>query len=167
MTNGRFVECNVRMRFEKKYLPHPATECWNWLGALNQDGYSAFWDGKRQISGHRFSYHVYRGNLLPELEIDHLCRNRRCVNPHHLEQVTSKINSERGRGALTHCSRGHLIDGLNSAGKRFCRECQRQRSAAWESINKARRKAMRLKSRDIGLQPTTYIIPVKRARGHR
>lgn len=131
---SRFETINVRMRFEGKYLPHPATGCWNWTGAKNADGYAAFWDGESQISGHRFSYIVYRGEIPSDLQIDHLCRNRGCVNPYHLEAVTGKINQHRGRGSWTHCKLGHEILGLSKSGRRFCKECQRRRQSIFDKL---------------------------------
>jgi hypothetical protein len=121
------------MRFESKYLPHPVTGCWTWLAAKTADGYGVFWHDGLQLRAHRFVYEVYRGEIPEDLQIDHLCRNRGCVNPYHLEAVTAKVNIERGRGSWTHCARGHEIDGLNSAGKRFCKECQRERFRRWEA----------------------------------
>ncbi len=141
---GRVLPRNPRLSFHEKCLPHPATGCWTWLAALNSSGYGEFWDGTRSWRAHRFAYTVYRGDIPEDLEIDHLCRNRVCVNPYHLELVTSKVNSERGRGAWEHCARGHEITGLSSAGKRFCRECQKERSRAFEASGRRVRKPRRI-----------------------
>jgi hypothetical protein len=70
--------------------------CWLWTGALNPDGYGSM--GVLDLptdSAHRWSYRHHVGPLLDELELDHLCRVRRCVNPYHLEQVTHVVNLER------------------------------------------------------------------------
>lgn len=134
---SRYVEKNVRLRFEEKYCPHPVTGCWNWLAAKSQDGYSYFYDGHKNMRGHQFSYLIYRGLIPDGMQIDHLCKNRGCVNPDHLESVTPKVNSERARGSWTHCSHGHPIDGYNvKTGKRVCTTCNRLRSAAWEKSGK-------------------------------
>jgi hypothetical protein len=70
--------------------------CWLWLGAPTARGYGRFWDGTRDVPAHRFSYEYFRGAADPELLIDHLCRNRLCVNPDHLDLVTSGENTRRG-----------------------------------------------------------------------
>lgn len=78
------------------------TGCWNWLGSVNRDGYGqisfmAYVNG-REWNGylaHRLSYTLFRGPLVKGLEIDHLCRNRSCVAPSHLEQVPHRTNSQR------------------------------------------------------------------------
>ena len=71
--------------------------CWIWTGSLNGKGYGQMhWRG-RPCGAHRVSYALLRGALLDGMELDHLCRNRPCVNPDHLEQVTHQINVRRGR----------------------------------------------------------------------
>jgi hypothetical protein len=83
---------------------------------------------------------VFVGPLDPVLQIDHLCRVRDCVNPTHLEQVTSKVNNQRGNGMAkknakkTHCLRGHafgeagnLVLGHLRRGWRQCRICTNMR----------------------------------------
>jgi len=70
-------------------------ECWNWLGRLNTHGYAIYSDGELRESAHRVYYQAYKGELTEGLEIDHLCANKKCVNPSHLEEVTHQINSQR------------------------------------------------------------------------
>ena len=84
---------------------------------------------------HRFSYELYNGEITGNLTIDHLCRNRNCVNPQHLEVVTIKENVLRGIGPTainsikTHCIKGHEFNEKNTYirpnGDRNCRECNR------------------------------------------
>lgn len=59
--------------------------CWEWQGALDKDGYGWFSFKGKNCKAHRASYKLFVGKLDSSLQIDHLCRNRRCVNPHHLE----------------------------------------------------------------------------------
>lgn len=108
-------------------------ECWDWNGELNHGGYGVMrYKGKKIIS-HRFSFELFNGEIKYGLEIDHLCRNRKCCNPKHLEQVTHKENVFRGIGlasinhSKTHCKHGHLLFGDNlyiyPNGDRACRIC--------------------------------------------
>ena len=112
--------------------------CWHWTGTKIWSGYSQFWVRTTPFSGHRFAYLVFRGNLSPGKQLDHLCRNRACVNPEHLEEVTAKVNHQRGDGPWstrkrpTHCPQGHPYTGNNIALRsspsegyirRRCRKC--------------------------------------------
>ena len=108
--------------------------CWQWVGAIQGAGYGAFWTGPKCKLAHRIAYE-HLVELIPDgLVIDHLCRNRACVNPAHMEVVTGRVNTLRGETlaarqvARTHCPRGHPYSGDNliiRGGKRFCRECQK------------------------------------------
>ncbi len=71
--------------------------CWEWTAWITDKGYGQFQYGGRMMGAHRFSYQLVKGEILHT--IDHLCRNRRCVNPNHLEDVTQKENVRRG-GAM-------------------------------------------------------------------
>ncbi|MEU2393982.1 HNH endonuclease signature motif containing protein [Streptomyces sp. NPDC007369] len=108
--------------------------CWEWTGHIMNSGYGRFWlDGEQQYA-HRVAYEVLRGPIPAGLVIDHLCRNRRCANPDHLEPVTNRTNILRGEGFAarrarqTHCLRGHLFDNGNTYvarnGTRKCRRCR-------------------------------------------
>src|SRR5437870_1891634 len=93
--------------------------CWNWKGAVGQNGYGHFWLNGRYISPHRVAYILEKGQISDNSTIDHLCRNRLCVNPSHLEAVLIRENVLRGEGpsALnsrkTHCPRGHPLEEWN------------------------------------------------------
>ena len=69
-------------------------ECWNWIGAKTSNGYGNFWDGERNVLPHRYVL-GFIGIDAGELEVDHLCFNRLCVNPSHLEVVTRAVNAQR------------------------------------------------------------------------
>ena len=114
-------------------------ECWRWSGSTDRGGYGQFQVRDKNWKAHRWSYQHFIGPLADDLQIDHLCRNRACVNPSHLEQVTQQENLSRGNGFTarnarkTHCPRGHpysddnlrILRGGRQKSRRDCRECRR------------------------------------------
>lgn len=137
---GRYRAYSVEERwavFMRHVDPDRVSGCWLWTGSLSQSGYGRMWDGQRDVPAHRWAYEQANGTQVPKrLEMDHLCRTRRCVNPEHVEPVTSSENTRRGlNGALkTHCPNGHVYAGRNVAyradGRRYCAECSRKRCLA-------------------------------------
>ena len=110
--------------------------CWEWIGALLASGYGQFALRHNQnVSAHRISYEWENGAIPEELQLDHLCRNRKCVNPEHLQPVTKRDNILRGVGfgaknsQKTHCPKGHPYDLFNTYhipnGRRGCRICMK------------------------------------------
>ena len=115
----------------------PVTGCWLWTGNISGGtGYGGINYKNRQQGAHRVVYELLVGPIPDGLELDHLCRVRRCVNPGHLEPVTHRENALRGLGpsagnaTATHCIHGHPFDADNtyvkSNGHRFCKVCARQ-----------------------------------------
>ncbi len=144
MPVGIYPRPSVEERFWDK-VKKMDSGCWEWQGALVRNGYGNFWHNKEQIRAHRFAYEYFTGRLIPDgLEIDHLCRNHKCVNPRHLEAVTRRENVIRGIGPRTlinyhlaknNCPKGHLYDLFNTYyqnGHRSCIICRRQAKAEYE-----------------------------------
>lgn len=84
-----------RARFSTKYVIDDISGCWNWMGTIDQRNYGRFDRGGRPQKAHRVSYEMHVSPIPSGLEIDHLCRNTRCVNPGHLEPVTGEENRRR------------------------------------------------------------------------
>lgn len=108
-----------------------AEGCWVWTGSKAGAGYGTTYVSKRgREYVHRLSYIDRHGSIPEGLEIDHLCRERLCFNPEHLEAVTHAENRRRARREL--CHRGHpLADGLEIQGHgRRCRRCDADKKRA-------------------------------------
>jgi hypothetical protein len=127
-------------RFERYVQRGPG--CWIWTGAQDGHGYGSIYadPARGRIKAHRAAYELFVGSIPPGLTLDHLCRNRTCVNPAHLEPVTNRENILRGespyaqKARQTHCKHGHEFTPANtrnrSDGTRGCRECDRQHARA-------------------------------------
>lgn len=143
-------------RFWAKVNKEAPNGCWEWMAGLYPNGYGQFWAGK-QVRAHRWSYEQARGEIPEGLQIDHLCRNKICVNPDHLEAVSQLENIRRGvpfrkpenyrfaPGARnpsarrtpfgvptkSHCVHGHEYNPENTAVNRdgtvYCRTCVNKR----------------------------------------
>jgi len=126
--------------------------CWEWTASTAR-GYGQITLRGKWASAHRLAWTILRGPIPDGLTLDHLCRNRACVNPSHLEPVTMKVNLLRGNGACarharkTHCNRGHpLVPGNlrhSQANDRRCLECHRQWNREYQQRRRLREKNTR------------------------
>ena len=138
-------------RIQEKIEVDPASGCWLWTGSLGGGGYASISIGKRgRALVHRLSYEMHKGPIPEGLQIDHLCRVRRCVNPDHLEPVTHAQNARRGSLATkTHCKNGHEYTPENTRiskdGSRHCRACGRE--AYWQRRDRVRGQRMEFRAR--------------------
>jgi hypothetical protein len=113
------------------------TPCWVWTASTTH-GYGQFKtkDRRSMHLTHRWAYQTLVGPIPPKTELDHLCRNRLCLNPAHLEPVTHLENIRRGHGhgSETHCPQGHPYIPSNmyiSSGRRRCRTCVNKRNTSY------------------------------------
>ena len=126
------------MLFKDKIEREAGTECWLWRGSTHKTGYGQVMRNYKNLLAHRAVYEDMRGTIPKGLTLDHLCRNRRCVNPDHLEIVTRGENVLREDAGSSKRSqdtmRGHPFDAANtyhymtSRGRpaRNCRACRRK-----------------------------------------
>jgi len=140
MTPVTFGDARMPDRFWSK-LSVDSNECWNYLGSKSK-GYGRFWSNGRAVQAHRIAYDLLAESISDALVLDHLCRNRACCNPSHLEAVSNSENLLRGDGPparnarKTHCIRGHELTADNLIAcrlpKRECRECGAASDARYE-----------------------------------
>ena len=134
------------IRFER-FVDRTET-CWEWTGFRDPDGYGVFRHPKTRRA-HRASYLMFVGGIDTGLVIDHLCRNRGCVNPTHLEAVSVKENTLRGdtlpaeNSRKSECPQGHPYAGENlivTKLQRMCRTCHQESSKRYDERNREKRK---------------------------
>ena len=116
-------------------------DCWEWTAQIGKNGYGRFRVNPKPATmgkSHRIAYEHWRGPI--NGQIDHLCRNRSCVNPWHLEDVSLEENLRRGFGTCSRlerksCPKGHWFDEVNTynhpSGTKICRICKKEWQRVW------------------------------------
>lgn len=131
------IEQEAAERFWPKVCRAGPDECWLWAGKTHE-GYGYLTLQRQGLKAHRASAILHGLDVRPRMHVDHMCRNRRCVNPAHLRVVTPRVNVLENSASVTavnarktHCKNGHALtpDNLCKAhlrkGWRDCATCHR------------------------------------------
>ena len=154
------TKCRTSLDFTKsrfmRSVSVATSGCWEWIASRSTGGYGKFRFGGQTGLAHRYSYLSHKGEIPAGLQIDHLCRNRCCVNPAHLEAVTCGENLLRGdtfqakNVAKTHCPQGHAYSVENTYrspdGRRRCIACRRKSDMHPVAVERRRAYKIKLKS---------------------
>lgn len=148
------------MRFLSK-ISVSENGCWEWMGEVSKiHGYGRIYFKKKKYNAHRVSYDMFFGIKERTTVIDHICRNKSCVNPDHLREVTVRTNTLENsicsavhKKAQTHCINGHeytkentiVTYGKQGGERRSCRQCHRVRSREWARKNYKHKVGPRIK----------------------
>ena len=154
---GRYFarDASLSARIQALSIPEPNTGCVLWLGSLLHNGYGQLYAPEtKERRAHRVAYELAKGPIPTGLHLDHKCRVRSCVNPEHLEPVTSRVNTLRGQGVTaenarrTRCKNGHPLDGdnlhIDRKGARRCRRCHADKQLAY--VRRHQRTAERVRA---------------------
>lgn len=111
--------------------------CWIWLAFRDRDGFGFISVSRSKMRrAHHVAYENFIGPIPDGLQLDHLCRVRYCVNPYHLDAVTTQENTRRGaRSMRTHCPSGHPFDDINTywyRGYRLCIRCRLEQARQYQ-----------------------------------
>jgi hypothetical protein len=145
MPKGIYPRVDLEARFMRMIAKQSDNSCWWWTGAQKSGGYGCLWVSGKMETSHAVAMHLFRnvplGTSNHLIHFDHLCRNRLCANPSHLELVTARENTLRGESPAAQnmrkvaCPKGHALSGENlriykrcnsERTFRVCRTCARE-----------------------------------------
>ncbi len=147
MTRDEMLALARSDRFWSKVMVRSSEECWPWTASTNGKGYGQYSIGSRtsgtyrMVAAYRYAYEQTCCPIPEGMHLDHLCRNRLCCNPAHLEPVTPAENNKRAAAVRTECKRGHpliasnLLKGKNDT--RECRQCRLDRKKEYRHAHRA------------------------------
>jgi hypothetical protein len=148
----RTMKGTLEQRFWSKVNFGDGSGCWQWMGAKNSHGYGAIKvEGRKDEGSHRVAYKLYRGDIPDGLGLDHICHNRACVRPDHLEAVTTLVNTLRGVGPSAQnarkqhcqkCGNSFSVVSFQSRPKpyRICKSCYNSRAVVLQRLRRHSRK---------------------------
>lgn len=113
-------------RFFSFVQKHDGCSCWFWIGPKRNHGYGMFSLGSKNYCAHRIACRMFKDPIPDGLVVDHICWQKSCVNPDHLEYVTQQENCLRYTRKITHCKNGHEFSYINEKGHRICSACKHE-----------------------------------------
>lgn len=141
--------CKVPQRFWANVVKTDG--CWEWVGKSKHElGYGRIRHNGRRMGAHKFLWESLNGPVPEGKELDHLCRNPKCVRPDHLEPVTHRENMMRSPTSVvvtnakkTHCPKGHILLPRKGDPSRRCVECRKAEAQRQAKLRWAREKERR------------------------
>jgi HNH endonuclease len=146
-------------RFFDRINTYDMNKCWEWINGRTKGGYAGFryyFNGVKGYQGHVYSYLRFKGDIPKGLVVHHICNNRPCVNPTHLEAVTTRQNIQMGNTGQynkikTHCPLGHPYDEKNTRvhkNRRVCATCADSRTLFYRFKKKYKKQLELLKEQN-------------------
>ena len=133
---NRWSEETLEEKFVRRCKAIP-NGCIEFVSYRDKQGYTRIWDGRQKSLAHRVAHELFIGPIPEGYQVDHLCFNRACVNPAHLEAVTPLINTRRAAARITHCIAGHEFTLANTrrirGQQRACRACDARRAREYRA----------------------------------
>lgn len=141
-------------RLVRRFTPEPNSGCWLWTGYVAPDGYGQLCSKDFPRDAHRAVYEAIKGEIPAGMHLDHICRQRSCVNPDHLRPVTRRQNVLENSESLTArnlakkcCPKcgGEYTQNPYSANRRQCVPCLAAYGVEWQRRQRAKRRAQGLR----------------------
>lgn len=152
---ARFTKVDAQRLWSRAIKLSGDDGCWGYYGQHDSYGYGVFCFARVQAKAHRVAWRIKTGRW-PKLEIHHMCRNKGCINPRHLQEVTRLQHWHLDRKNPETCRRGHTLAGRkrrNGLTVRYCRDCERMRSRAYHARHRDRINARKRAKRAVEIVP--------------